>query len=73
MKKAVLREYLKNREKDVTTINQDSFFTIEVDDVDVINSDNDTLGKFIKKAAKEAVEIYEEKVVKPKKAKKGDK
>jgi hypothetical protein len=74
MKKNVLREYLKNREEKTLTLRQDRYFTFEVDDVDLTNSDNDTFGKIIKKAAKEAVEIYEEKVVKPKKkAKKGDK
>lgn len=72
MKKAVLREYLKNREAKTLTIHQDKYFTFAVDDAD-LSSDNDTLGNFIRKAAKEAVDIYEEKVVKPrKKAKKGD-
>lgn len=73
MKKNVLREYLKNREMETITIDRDKFFTFEVEDADVSNS-KDTFGEIIKKAAKEAVDIYEEKVVKPKKkAKKGEK
>ena len=34
MKKNVLREYLKNRKKDVTVFEKDKFFTFTVDDVD---------------------------------------
>jgi hypothetical protein len=36
MKKNVLREYLKNRKKDVMTIERDKYFTIEVDDVEIV-------------------------------------
>ena len=50
MKKNVLREYLKNREKDVVTISQDSFFTIEVEEP---TSDMpDTAMELVKKAVK---------------------
>ena len=35
MKKAVLREYLKNRKKDVTVFEKDKFFTFTVDDVEI--------------------------------------
>lgn len=75
MKKNVLREYLKNREEKTLTIRQDNYFTFEVDDVDTTNENNDTFGKIIKKAAKEAVELYEENVIKPKRTRKpkGDK
>ena len=72
MKKAVLREYLKNREMETITIDRDKFFVFEVEDADVTNG-KDTFGEIIKKAAKEAIEIYEEKAIKPKKTKKGDK
>lgn len=64
MKKTVLKEYLKNREKDVTTINRDSFFTIEVEEP--TSEMEDTAMKLVKKAAKKAAkEVF--------KAKKGDK
>lgn len=66
MKKAVLREYLKNREKDVMTINQDSFFTIEVEEP--TNDMPDVAMELVKKAVKNAAE----KTFKPKKAKKGE-
>jgi hypothetical protein len=64
MKKAVLREYLKNREKDVTTINQDSFFTIEVEEP--TEDREDVAMELVKKAAKKAAD-------KVFKSKKGDK
>lgn len=80
MKKAVLREYLKNREEKTLTIDRDKFFALEVEDVDLTDS-KDTFGEIIRKAAKDAVEQYEKKIetleleeVKPKKkAKKGEK
>lgn len=80
MKKAVLREYLKNREEKTLTIDRDKFFTLEVEDVDLTDS-KDTFGEIIRKAAKDAVEQYEKEIetleleeVKPKKkAKKGEK
>lgn len=50
MKKAVLREYLKNRKKDVVTINQDSFFTIEVEEP--TNDMPDVAMELVKKAVK---------------------
>lgn len=80
MKKAVLREYLKNREEKTLTIDRDKFFALEVEDVDLTDS-KDTFGEIIRKAAKDAVEQYEKEIetleleeVKPKKkAKKGEK
>ena len=64
MKKAVLREYLKNREKDVTTVNQDSFFTIEVEEP--TEDRKDVAMELVKKEAKRTAD-------KVAKAKKGDK
>ena len=60
MKKAVLREYLKNREEKKTTINQDSCFTIEVEEP--TDKRKDVAMELVKKAAKKVI-----------KAKKGDK
>lgn len=60
MKKAVLREYLKNREEKKTTINQDSGFTIEVEEPN--GKRKDVAMELVKKAAKKVI-----------KAKKGDK
>ena len=71
MKKAVLREYLKNREGKTITFDRDKFFTFEVEDVN--DYKEGAIEKFIKENAKKAVELYEEKVVKPKKKpKKGE-
>lgn len=71
MKKAVLRELLKNREKETITIDRNKFFTFEVEEVDGYKEG--AVEELIKKNAKKAVELYEEKVIKPKKkAKKGE-
>ena len=60
MKKAVLREYLKNREKDVITINQDNFFAIEVEEPTSKRKDV-------------AMELVKKTIKKVARAKKGDK
>ena len=55
MKKNVLREYLKNREKDVAVFEKDKFFTFTVDDIDINDGYKEgAIEKLIKKSVEEA-------------------